>query len=141
MAEQMVELAGAMAKVGVGLLALPLSELPTIASVQVREGSSANVRLQLSAVEDRNPAGALMAWAQALPERVAYGREREDYIRLAVIGVIDGVAVEVWTHVTGEHLVDTGCFLSLPPGGETHALPIGVLQALAEHRAAVSTHA
>ena len=133
------DMAGAIAKVGVGLLALPLADLPAIAAVQVRDTAPTHLLLQLSAVGDGDRISALLAWADVLPDRAAYGIEREEYIRLAVTGVLDGVQVEVWTHLSGEHLVDTRCFLGLPPDDEEHALPLGALRALVEHRA-VSTH-
>lgn len=140
MAEQTVEMAGAMAKAGVGLLALPLVELPAIASVQVRiDGGQAYVSLQLSAVGGGDAAVGLLAWADVLPEHAVTGLEGDDYIRVAVSGVIDGVRVEVWTHFRGEHLVDTGCFLGLPLDRESHALPLGALRALVQRRA-VSAH-
>jgi hypothetical protein len=141
MTEQTVEMAGAMVKAGVGLLALPLVELPAIAFVQIRaDGAQAQVALQLAAVQDGGEAAALLAWADVLPASAATGLESNDYIRLSVSGVIDGVCVEVWTHLRGEHLVDTGCFLSLPLDGGMHVLPLGALRALAQHRA-VSTNA
>lgn len=142
MTEQTVEMAGAMVKAGVGLLALPLVELPAIAFVQVRrtDGAQAHLDLQLAAVQHGDQVADLLAWADVLPERAATGVEWDEYIRLSVSGVIDGVCVEVWTHLRGEHLVDTGCFLGLPLDGETHVLPLGALRALAQHRA-VSTHA
>lgn len=125
-----------MAKAGVGLLALPLVDLPEIASMQVRtEGMQAHLSMQLSALEGGDQVVHLLAWADVLPERAAVGLEWDDYIRLAVTGVIDGVRVEVWTHLRGEHLVDTGRLLGLPHDRESHALPLGALRALAEHRA------
>lgn len=140
MSERAVEMARAMVKVGVGLLALPLVELPGIASVQVRaSGAQAQVSLQLSAVEGHHQVAGLLAWADVLSERAATGLEWDDYIRVTVSGVIDGVCVEVWTHLRGEHLADTGCFLGLPLDREAHALSLGALRALVQHQA-VSAH-
>lgn len=137
-------MAGAMATAGPALMALPLAELPAIASIHIRSGfggEAAYVEMQLSCRHDDEQVSALLAWAAVLPEQCASGIEFDDYIRLIVAGVVDGVRVTVWTHLRGEHLVDTGSFLSLPLDGESHTLPLGVLRALAQHRAAVTSDA
>jgi len=137
-------MAGAMATAGPALLVLPLADLPAIASIHVRSGFGGDpsyVEMQLSCRHDHEQVSALLAWAAVLPEQSASGLEFDDYIRLNVAGVVDGVRVTVWTHLRGEHLVDTGCFLSLPLDGEPHPVPLGVLRALAQHRAAVTSDA
>lgn len=135
MDERITRISSAMAKAGVGLLALPLAELPPVASVQVEHphGGTTTVRLQLATTS--HTAAALSAWADALPEPRAVGREHDDYIHLEVTGVIDGVQVAVWDHLTGEHLVDAGCFLSLPLDGRKHRFPLGALRGLAQRQA------
>lgn len=130
----------AMAAAGAELLALPLADLPAIASVRVQSDDVAHVEMQLASVEQEQVSG-LLTWADVLPECSAAGLEHDDYIRLVVSGFLGGVRVTVWTHLRGEHLVDTGCFLSLPSDRESHALPLGVLRALARHRAGVTCDA
>ncbi|MBW0091430.1 hypothetical protein I4I73_21535 [Pseudonocardia sp. KRD-184] len=140
MSERTVETAGVMAKVGVAMLALPLVDLPAVASAHIHSNNS-QVSLQLAAVQDGGQVAGLLAWADVLPERIATGLEWEDYIRLAVVGVIDGVRVEVWTHLRGEQLVDARRVLALPLDGAEHALSLGALRSLAQHGSAVSTDA
>lgn len=129
-------LARAMADIGAGLLALPLADLPAIASVRLMPEwpDSLDVQLQLSVEGSADDVAGLLAWADAMTDPVAVGREREDHIKLEVSGVIGGFRVAVWAHLAGPDLVDAGCFLSLPPDGGTHRLPLGVLRALAQHR-------
>ena len=136
-------MAGAMANAGPALLALPLADLPAIASVRIHtDADAARIEMQLSCggVDQEQVAG-LLAWADVLPDRSAAGGEFDDYIRLDVTGIVNGARVTVWTHLRGEYLVDTGCFLSLPLDGESHTVPLGVLRALAQHRAAVTSDA
>lgn len=137
MAAETWEMVRAMADVGAGLSALPLAGLPDLAVVQVTTdvlSGRMEVRLQLAAVHDDDQVRALLAWADALPDAAANGTERADHIRLAVTGTVAGFPVSVWTHVKGEDLADTGCFLSLPTDGRPHRLPLGVLRALLRHR-------
>lgn len=137
MEHRVPEMARVMADIGPGLLALPLDELPDIAAVQlmIRWPGQLEVRMQLSTVDVGDQVDALIAWADALPEPAAAGRECEDYIRLEVSGLVGGARISVWAHLRGPDLNDTGCFLSLPLDSETHRLPLGVLRALARHRA------
>lgn len=137
MEHRIPDMARAMADIGSGLLAPPLAELPDIAAVQVitRWSEGLAVRLQLSMVGLGDQVDALIAWAEALPEPAATGRECEDYIRLEVSGLVGGVRITVWAHLRGLDLNDTACFLSLPLDDETHRLPLGRLRALARHRA------
>jgi len=129
-------MAGALRNVAAGLLALPLADLPDIASVQLHTDVDARrIMLQLSSGTAGEQVASLLAWADVLPEVRAFGSEHDDYIRLEVAGVLGGLCVAVWTHIRGEHLVDTGCFLGLPLVCEAHGLPLGVLRALAQHRA------
>lgn len=130
-------MARAMADAGAGLLALPLGELPDIASVQLmtERPDGLAVRLQLSAGNTGDAVAALLAWADAMTDPAASGRECEDYIRVEVTGLVGGVRIAVWDHLRGPDLNDTGCFLSLPLDGDTHRLPLGVLRALARYRA------
>jgi hypothetical protein len=137
-----VRIAGAMAKAGVGLLALPLADLPPVVHAQVLcDGVQPELALQLGSVHVDEQVRGLLAWAAALPDRVVVGLEQQDSIRLEVRGSVDGVSVAVWTYLRGEHLVDTGGFLGLAVDGESHVLPLGALRALAQHREAVSTGA
>lgn len=140
MSERTVEMAGVMAKVGVALLALPLVDLPAVAAARVH-ASGPQVSLQLAAVLDGGPVAGLLAWADVLPDRIATGLEWEDYIRVAVVGVIDGVRAEVWTHLRGDQLVDARRALAIPLTGAEHALPLRALRSLAQHGSAVSTDA
>lgn len=136
-------LARAMADIGAGLLALPLADLPDIASIRLMPEwpDSLDVQLQLSVAGCADHVVGLLMWADAMTDPIATGREREDYIRLEVSGVVGGLRIAVWTHLDGPDLVDVGSFLSLPLDSETHRLPLGVLRALARHRQAVSTDA
>ncbi|HVM13926.1 MAG TPA: hypothetical protein VM287_06320 [Egibacteraceae bacterium] len=127
-------IAEAMARVGLALLALPLADLPPVAHVEADDRSNQpRVRLQLSAACE--PAAALVAWADALPDTSAQGCEYDNHIHVDVVAVLDGVRVAVWSHFDGEHLVDAGNFLSLPLDGQTHALPLAALRGLAKRRA------
>ena len=125
---QNVALADALAKVGTGLLALPLADLPAIAFVDLRNEHGPRTDLQLSISSE--PVSDLLAWGDVLPTRVAFGTYERDYIRLEIAGLIDGVPLAVWTHLRGEHLAVARRLLGLPPDGEAHHLPVGVLHGL-----------
>jgi hypothetical protein len=130
------EMAAAMAKVGVALLALPLDELPVIASVQVHHdflSRGLRVEMQLNAAHET--AAGLLAWADALPDAAASGRERPDYLRLEVVAVLDGITVPVWGHLAGHNMGDAAHLLGLPLDGQTHPISIAGLRALAERLA------
>lgn len=134
MDERITHISAAMAKAGVGLLALPLAELPPIASVQVHNRAGEDLRVELQLATTQRTAADLWAWAEVLPERRAAGREHESYIYLEVCGEIDGVRVVVWDHLTDD-LVDAGCFLSLRFDGDTHPLSLAALRGLAQRQA------
>ena len=125
---QNVAMAGALAKVGTGLLALPLADLPAIAFVDLRNEHEPRIDLQLSISSE--PVSDLLAWGDVLPAPVAYGRDERDYIRLEIASLVDGVPLAVWTHLRGEHLAVARRLLGLPPDGEAHHLSVAVLRGL-----------
>jgi len=140
MDDRITHMSAAMAKAGVGLLALPLAELPPIAAVFVHHRPGDGLRVELQLAVSSHTAAALCAWADVLSERRAAGREHDDYIHVEIVGEIDGVQVAVWDHIAGEQLVDASCFLSLPLDGEKHPFPLAALGGLAE-RSAVTADA
>lgn len=128
------EMAAAMAKVGVALLALPLDEMPVIASIQVRHDAvSEGLRIEMQLGARNEPAAGLLAWAGALPESAVAGCEYRDYVRVEVVGVLDGVTVAVWDHITGREMGDAVRLLGLPLDGRTHGVSVAALRELAAH--------
>lgn len=131
------QMAGAMAKVGVALLALPLDELPPIAHMQLRHDSlSEGLRVELQLGGACTTAAGLRAWAAALPEPAVAAKETQDYVRVEVVSVLDGVTVAVWDHIRGRDMGDAVRLLGLPLDRQTHAVPLAALRELAAHAAA-----
>lgn len=118
--------AAAMAKAGVGLLALPLGELPPIAHVGVLNDRG-GVLVELQLAHPVAIASALCAWADALPGAIACAREYETYTRVEVAGVIDGVPVVVWGHLRDDHRIDARTVVDL-----NGTLPVAALRRLAD---------
>ncbi|MCF7552254.1 hypothetical protein [Pseudonocardia sp. WMMC193] len=126
--------AAAMAKAGVGLLALPLAELPPITHVGVLNDRG-GVLVELQLAHPVEAAGALCAWADVLPDAIASARVHETYTRLEVAGVVDGVPVVVWGHLRDDHRIDAGPVVDLDG-----TLTVAALRRLAE-RWAVTVNA
>lgn len=118
--------AAAMAKAGVGLLALPLADLPPIAHVTVRHDRG-GVVVELQLAHPVEVASALCTWADALPDATASAYEHENYTRIEVFGMVDGVPVLVWGHLRNGHHIDSGAVI-----GPDGALSIAALRGLAD---------
>ncbi|MER5672783.1 hypothetical protein [Pseudonocardia alni] len=118
--------ASAMAKAGVGLMALPLAELPPITHVGVLNDRG-GVLVELQLAHPVEAAAALCAWADVLPGAIASAREHETHTRLEVAGVVDGVPVVVWGHLRDDHCIDAGTVVDLDG-----TLTVAALRRLAE---------
>ena len=128
------EMAAAMAKVGVALLALPLDEMPVIASMQVRHDAvSEGLRIEMQLSARNAAASGLLAWAGTLPDSAVVGCEYREYVRVEVLGVLDGVTVLVWDHFRGREMGDAARLLGLPLDGRTHGVSVAALRELADH--------
>jgi hypothetical protein len=120
--------AAAMAKAGVGLLALPLAELPPITHVGLLNDRG-GVLVELQLAHPVEVASALCAWAHVLPDAIAGAgaREYETYTRIEVAGVVDGIPVVVWGHLRDDHRMDARTVVGLDG-----SLPVSALRQLAE---------
>lgn len=135
MTDRTKEIGRLAAAVGSVLAGLDLGEVGGIAALSVHPDLDgvAQVILQLGT---RDEVGrGLLAWVEQLRDARVMGQEFDDYLRLSVTGLSDGVAVEVWTHVRGPQLIDAGCVFSLPPDRQAHRVPLGALRQLAEQEA------